>query len=190
MKNIVIGYQGIENSNNHRAARMLAVELNFDTLTLRPLLSSVNVVKALQNKEIDYGVMAFSTDVAGEVMETKNATKDVGLDILDSVSFDIHHCLFVKDADVKEEEIKIIASHPEALRECEKNVRMLFPGAEHMQVQDTAFAARSLSMGELSRDTAVLCSMNAGLENNLILLKADVEDLEHNGTTFSLVKIK
>lgn len=190
MKRVIIGYQGIENSNNHRAAKMIASELGFDSLELRPMVSSDNVVKALQCGEIEYGVMAFKTDVAGDVSETKIATEGLCYHVLHSVSFDIHHCLFKKNEHVEKADIKVIASHPEALRECRNTVSQLFPDAKMMEVEDTAYAAKALKEGVLPADTAVLCNMKAGLGNDLVLLKENLEDLEHNGTTFYLIQLR
>lgn len=182
---IVIGYQGMENSNNNTAAALLAQKLE-GTTELRPLVSSRNVVAALMAGEIDYGVMAISTDVAGEVAETREARKGTDLRQLDAVSLDIHHSLFKKSEKISNVEIKTIASHPEALRECVGNVKKVLPDADSMPVGDTALAAKMLRDGELSDDTAVLCSAAAGKQYGLCLIRENIEDLEHNGTTFAL----
>ncbi len=123
---IVIGYQGMENSNNNTAAALLAQKLE-GPAELRPLVSSRNVVAALLAGEIDYGVMAISTDVAGEVAETREARKGTALRQLDAVSLDIHHSLFKKSPQIATESIRTIASHPEALRECVGNVAKCCP---------------------------------------------------------------
>lgn len=182
---IVIGYQGMENSNNNAAAALLAQKLG-EAAELRPLVSSKNVVAALEAGEVDYGVMAISTDVAGEVAETREARKGANLRQLDEVSLDIHHSLFKKANEIPTESIRTIASHPEALRECTENVKTLLPDAVAMPVGDTALAAKMLHDGDLPDDTAVLCSAAAGNQHGLCMIKENVEDLEHNGTTFAL----
>lgn len=182
---IVIGYQGMENSNNNTAAALLSQKLD-GPAELRPLVSSRNVVAALLAGEIDYGVMAISTDVAGEVAETREARKGTALRQLDAVSLDIHHSLFKKSPQIATEKIRTIASHPEALRECAGNVAKVLPDAAAMPVGDTALAAKMLHDGELSDDTAVLCSTAAGKQHGLCLIQENIEDLEHNGTAFAL----
>lgn len=188
-QNIIVGYQGAENSNNHAAAIHFAEKYAWPGAELRPLVSGRNVVKALQAGEIQYGVYAYSTDVAGLVQENAEATAGVPLTIVDTFSIDIHHNLFKKHTSVPNESITAIASHPEALRECQRTVHALYPDAEDIAVQNTAVAARALCEGELPETTAVLCSLKAGAQFHLALIQANVEDLEHNGTTFALVTL-
>ena len=192
MKEIRIGYQGIEFSNNHAAAIQLAEKqgLAAERLRLIPLVSSSGVVAALTQLETDYGVMAVSTDAGGMVAETQEAILGKPLDMIETVSIDIHHCLFKKSDEVPDSSIRTIASHPEALKECIRTVSRLFPDAQMLAAQDTALAARQLHLGTLPDDTAVLCSLEAGTAEGLVLLQANIEDMHPNGTCFGLFRVK
>lgn len=185
-KKVRVGYQGMENSNNHRAALELSGRHEDWDADLIPMVSSANVTAALWAREIDYGVMAVSTDVAGAVEETARAMSGAGLQMADEVSIDIHHCLFKRKEEISVEDIRVIASHVEAIRECTETIEREFPGREFLAVPDTAMAAWNLGRGELPEDTAVICSLAAGMQNGLCLVKENVEDLEHNGTTFGI----
>ena len=63
VKRLKIGYQGAEGSNANIAAQKLIKEFP-DTkqieFELIPLITSEQVVKALKNHEIDYGVFAIA----------------------------------------------------------------------------------------------------------------------------------
>lgn len=189
-KVIKIGYQGAENSNNYNAAHLMAEHMSDTKIEFLPLISSENVMKALQKREITYGVMAISTDVAGEVEETKRACAGIELDTVDSININIHHCLFKKNENVNISDITEVASHIEALKECEKSIHQLLPKAKMISVEDTAMAAYKLKKGILSKNVAVLCSEQAGRKNELNMIKENIEDLEYNGTKFVMVKLK
>lgn len=184
-----LGYQGIENSNVHTATLHFVEKHGWSDMELIPLVSSINVIEALKKGEIQYGICAYTTDVAGPVAETAKALEGVSVNIMDTYSIDIHHNLFKKDDSVSNDEITAIASHPEALRECQKNINKMYPKAESIPVQNTAVAARDLNDGKLPKTTAVLCSKKAGAQYNLSLIQENIEDLEHNGTSFALMTL-
>ena len=192
MDNIKIGYQGEENSNNNRAAQIMADKVEIfkkKNIELIPLLSSENVIKALKDNKIDYGVMAFSTDAWGEVKETKVACENVMLKKISSVNIDIHHCIFKKNDNIHLKDINVIASHIEAIKECSKYIASNFKNIELYAADDTASAAKKLSKGLFTDRTAVICSIEAGMKNGLTLIDENIEDLEHNGTLFIMVKL-
>lgn len=186
---VIIGYQGTANSNNHRAAIQLAEKLALPNVELRPLITGKNVVAALQSGEIRYGAYAYSTEAAGLVRENVEATKGVSLKTVGSVSIDIHHHLFKKNASVPNDSITAIVSHPEALWECRHNAKKLYPNAEYISAANTGVAARALYEGELPETTAVICNEKLGAQFDLAYIRENFEDLEHNGTIFILVEL-
>jgi prephenate dehydratase len=189
MSKIIIGYQGTEGSNNNAAALAFVERMNWTDVELRPMVSGKNVMNALQDKTIDYGVFAYSTDARGLVAENVEATKDIQLQFVDLFNIDLHHHLWKKNSEISNDSITAIASHPEALYECKDTVKKLYPNADNIPVANTAVAASELAAGKLPETTAVLCSEKAAKISNLALVKDCVEDLEHNGTKFALVKL-
>ncbi len=187
-KKIAVGYQGMENSNNHRAAAAMADRLPHDDaeIELVPLISSANVVKALLDKSIEYGVMAVSGTDGWMVPETVEAREGVDLKQVDKICIEIHHYLFKKDATVPTDSIKKIASHPAALLVCHNHVRALYPNIQECPVEDTALSAKELSEGVLSADTAVLCSQKAGEQYGLCLIQGNMQDRDPNGVNFEM----
>lgn len=71
-----IGYQGVEGSNAEAAAKKLAERLSFKDAEFIPLISSKNVITALKQHRIDYGVVATKNTLGGTVRETFNAIKN------------------------------------------------------------------------------------------------------------------
>lgn len=179
-----IGYMGIPLSNSEKAAQVIAGKRNIDA-ELVPLVSSEGVVRAILSGSIDYGVVAVRNMVAGPVLETEKAMKLGNVRKIEEFSMPIYHCVFVKRKGAK---ISAVASHVQALGQTYRNISQLFPGADRLEVEDTALAAEMLADGRLPGDTAVICGMAAGLHYGLILLKDNVEDDPDNLTDFALLE--
>ena len=182
-----IGYQGIEGSNSQTSARNMAERLGWTDVEYVPLVHSKGVVSALQAGLVDYGVLATLNHIAGVVLETKAALKGVDYRVLAQDCIPIHHCLFVKDSSVTE--IHRVASHIQALRQCQGTLSRDFPGVDKKEEEDTAIAARHLAEGILPPDTGVLCRRDAGESFGLHLLRENLEDDPGNATEFALIQL-
>ena len=182
----IIGYQGIEGSNSEEAARLLAKKLDIRDYLLLPLVSSLNVLTCVETFKTDYGVVAIRNNHGGTVKESIDALYNSPLHKLDSIIIPIHHFLFVKDEDVKMSDIKYVSSHPQAFMQCKNTLNNDFTNIELVSDEDTATAARKLGNGIFSRQTAVLCRLNAGKMNKLHLLKSNLEDNQDNKTEFEI----
>lgn len=177
-----IGYMGIEGSFSQEAA----IFMN-SSAELVPLVNAQNVVDALNKGEIDFGVLAKMNSTAGEVKETKDALKNINYKIVKEYDLAIHHCLYIRQ-DKELEDITIIASHEQALNQTIQNREMLFKGMQVVEVEDTALAAKNLSEGLFSENTAVICSKVAGNIFNLKLLYENIEDRKDNITHFIMIQ--
>lgn len=187
---VIIGYQGAENSNNHMAAIYFAEKYGWENAQLRPLVSGANVAAALRSGEIQYGVYAYRTLAGGLVQENVTAMRGLDLRQIDHCQIAIHHSLYKKNESVADGEITAIASHPEALQQCRRTLKRLYPGIECIPAKNTAVAAQALADGELPETTAVLCSRRAGAQLHLSLIRRNVEDLKNNRTTFVLAALR
>ncbi len=186
---VIIGYQGVENSNNHMAAIYFAEKHAWAHPELRPLVSGANVAAALRSGEIRYGVYAYRTLAGGLVQENVKAMEGLNLKRIDQCQILIHHSLFKKNGSIPDHKITAIASHPEALRQCRQTLKRLYPDAECIPAKNTALAAQALAEGELPETAAVLCSRKAGTLLHLTLIRDNVEDLKDNRTTFVLAEL-
>jgi len=187
--NQIIGYQGDQYSNSMEAAARMAKKLSLSDVTLLPLISSQGVVNALLGGTIKFGVMAVENTLAGTVIETEKALSGLRHETLCTEQIHIHHCLF-KLPDTDDGLITVVASHIQALSQCEKNLNLLLPGSRRLELKDTAIGARYLREGKLPASTAVLCRRDAGEAYRLTMMAENVEDSDRNFTTFCLVKLR
>ena len=186
---IKIGYQGMRGSNSEFSANNMATKCGFENVVYVPLITSAGVVDALKNNKIDYGVMATNNIVAGTVIETQNACKNLQYKIIQEDKIPIHHCLFVKDETVLLKDITCVASHIQALSQCKESLNKLLPNAEKKQLEDTAIGAKYLSEGILTNTSAALCRKNAGEDFGLFLLCENIEDFKENYTEFMMINL-
>lgn len=181
---ILIGYQGILNSNSEEAAKEFAKDfVNIDYILL-PLVSSFNVLDNVNNGNIDFGVVAYENNNGGKVTETVKTVDHLNLNLVKEVVLPIHHFLFVKNSSVSLNDISKIASHSQALVQCQSNLNNSFPNVILVKDEDTATAARKLNLGLFDDNTAVICRLNAGFDNGLHLLMSNLEDNKNNKTKF------
>jgi len=180
-----IAYQGIPGCNSEEASEVFATNQGFVDPEYIPAVHSAGVIEMLRKGQADYGVMATRNLMAGEVTESSEALKGLSYRTVDAQWISIHHCLFVKNEGCR---IDRIASHVQAFGQCRKNLRKKYPGAELVEVEDTAIAARYLAEGKLPDNTAVICRKNAGEMFGLHLVEENLEDDPRNMTEFVLVK--
>ena len=186
-----IGYQGIPGSNSETASKQFVQRFALEPSTLVPLVTSKDVVYALREGTIDYGVMAVYNKIAGDVAETRDALQTIDYDMGGALAIPIRHCLF-KHPDTPLEGVTTIASHPQALLQTQKVRKQLYPTLSEVTTPDTALAAKQLATGELPRTTMVLCSKQAGLQHGLQFVREDMKDLPDditNETEFILVRL-
>ena len=187
-----IGYQGIQGSNAETASELFVQRFAMEPATLVPMVTSKEVVQALCEGSIDYGVMATRNKIAGDVAETTDALHTIDYDIYGALAIPIRHCLF-KRPDVQIEDVTTIASHPQALLQTQIVRKQLYPTLSEVETPDTALAAKQLASGELSPTTMVLCSKQAGLQHGLELVHEDLKDLPDeivNETEFLVVRLR
>ena len=165
-------------------------KLNLADVEYVPLVDSPHVIKAMKTGETDYGVCAVYNSVAGMVLETFFATNGVELFIRGETTMNIHHCLFKKRADIPDDELRFVASHILAIKQCEDHIRYSYPQLKNIEVEDTGKAAKDLADGVLSDEYAVLCRKNAGEMFGLCLIDENIEDYKDNRTHFCLFELK
>ena len=181
-----VAYMGIPGSNSEQAATELAGAMGWGVFALIPAEDSAGTVRAMDDGEADYGVVASKNVHAGPVIETEDvlaARPDI--EILRALWLPIHHCVFTKGPGV---EVRVVASHIQALLQTRRHLDELYPGLERREVVDTAIAAEMLADGRLPPDCAVICRRNAGEACGLTLVHENIEDIEGNMTEFELLR--
>ncbi|MBQ2639389.1 MAG: hypothetical protein IJF92_01300 [Bacilli bacterium] len=180
-----IGYQGIKYSNSYYATLEFINKEKLGEIELIDLTTSKNVIDNLISKNIDYAVLAIKNSIVGEVKETKKVLNN-SFKIISKIKIPIHHCLFRKKY-VKNENIKYIASHEQAILQTKNNINKMFNNIEYIYTKDTALSAKLLNENKLDKNSAVICPYQAGVKYNLHCIKKNIEDKSDNYTEFVLL---
>ena len=176
---------GIPFSNSAEMSVRMSTSLGLKDVEHVPLMSSKGVVDALMEGSIEYGVLAVENRFAGTVIETQKAMEGLPLEVLLLEWTSIHHCVFVKECGA---EVKKLISHVQALMQSQGNLRRLYPEAEFIECEDTAYAAEMLANGTIGPEYAAVCRKDAGEHYGLVLVHENVEDNAGNSTQFAIVR--
>lgn len=154
------------------------------------LISVENVLNALEKEKIDFGIFPIENSNGGIVLESVYAMSKHLFNIEKMFEIDVRHCLIARPG-VKKEDITLIASHDQGLKQCKMYLKRIWPNIEIKEWQDTADSVRALRDGELPPNTAVIASARAAKIYGMEILEEGIQDLKFNFTTFLLVsKIK
>jgi len=178
-----IGLSGNVGSFSEEAAIHYARENNVQNYELVYLISVDNVLKKLLKGEIDRGIFPIENSNGGIVYEAVYAMARYTFDIEKMFDIDIRHSLLVLP-EKKVSDIKIIASHDQALKQCKMYLKRKWPTIELKEWSDTAQAAKDLQEGKLPPETAVIAPRRCAELYGLDVLEEGIQDLKFNFTTF------
>jgi len=145
------------------------------------------VLSLVEKGEVEFGIFPVVNSRGGLVQTAFEAMGRHLFIMISELWMEVHQCLMVLP-EVKKEEIKKIATHPQAFSQCERYIKREFPDVKLIDWEDTAKAARDLSIGVLSKDTAVIAPARSAQIYNLQLLDKGIQDNHPNLTTFIVVK--
>ena len=140
-------------------------------------------MKALSNNEIDKGVFPIENSNGGIVYEAVYAMSEYLFKIEKLFEIDVRHCLLVKKG-VNVSDIKKVASHPQALKQCRMYLKRKWESVELQEYSDTASAAKDLQGGVFSSEVAVIAPKICSELYELDVLEEGIQDLKFNFTTF------
>jgi prephenate dehydratase len=181
MNNKIIAFQGITGANSNLACNKFYPE--FQT---KAFSTFADVFVAVENGEVEFGMIPLENSYAGRVSEIHNLLQDREVSIVAEHFFNVSHNLAaVKGSAISY--IEKVYSHPQALMQCSNNIRNLSNGKITVcDVSNTAEAARMVAeSGDKSK--AAICSKMAAEVNGLELLKENIQDDEGNMTTFVVI---
>ncbi len=181
-----IGIQGNKGSFSEVAANNFARSNEMEAFELEYLISSENVLAAVENKQVDVGIFAMENSRGGVVLESVKALAKHQCQILDMFHIPISQNLLTLE-NTSIDTITEIHSHRQALRQCRDFLTNYFWGLPLVEEDDTAEAARRLSEGELPKTAAVIANKSCAELYNLEVLQKDIHDLKNNLTLFLAV---
>jgi prephenate dehydratase len=100
---------------------------------------------------------------------------------------DVHHMLLVKSG-ATASTITTISSHDQALKQCRRYIKRMWPACDIAPYADTAQAAADLASGILPETTAVIAPRQAVELFGLQILEESIQDLKFNYTVFVVAK--
>jgi len=173
-----IVFQGEPGANSH-----LAIEEVFPKATAIPCPTFEDCFSAVTKGEADLAMIPIENSLAGRVADIHHLLPESGLHIIGEHFLPIHFSLMaLKGATLKD--ITSVHSHIHALGQCRKIIRK--HGWKAIVAGDTAGAAREIAeAGDKTR--AALAPAIAAEIYGLDILKANVEDAEHNTTRFVIL---
>ncbi len=178
-----IGVSGNIGSFSEEAAEYYCHKSNIKNFKLLYLISVDNVLFNLKNKKIDIGIFPIENSNGGIVYEAVYAMAKYNFKIKQMFEIDIKHCLLaLPEKNISD--IKKIASHDQALKQCKMYIKRKWSNAELIEWSDTAQAAADLKSGKLSSNTAVITPIKCAQIYNLDILEQGIQDLKFNFTTF------
>jgi prephenate dehydratase len=180
--NYKIGFLGPQGTFTQQAAEQLMPK----NCSLIPYPSIADVLLAADVGEVDGAVVPIENSIEGSVNLTVDfLAHQVQLRIIKEVVVPVSHSLLVNHG-VHLDEIKTVASHPQAIAQCRQYLREYLPDANVETVQSTAKAAENLKITG-SKDSAAIGTVLAADIYDLTILAANIQDRTNNNTRFVLL---
>ncbi len=186
-----VGIQGGRGSFNEHAAMNNLAKHGIPEYQLRYLHTTENVLKSLENHEIDFGQFALRNSLGGEVEESIEAMAGRNFSIVGTYQIKISHALMISPR-AQITDIKTIITHPQVLRQCEHNLKRLYSSIKlsvcRGELIDPAKVAELLAKDKLPKSVATVSNKFLAQIHNLKVVAEDLQDSDDNYTTFLLVK--
>jgi prephenate dehydratase len=147
-------------------------------------LSFHALCECLKNGKADYAVMAIENSIAGSILPNYFLLQEYHFNIVGELYLPIHMNLLALPG-VKLQDIKVIESHPMAIRQCTEFLYAL-NGVEIRESDDTALSAKRVSELKL-KDTAAIANEHAAKKFGLQLLEKRIETHKKNFTRFLIL---
>ena len=174
----IIAYQGCEGANSNLACIKFYPQYQakaFDTF--------FDVFEAVDKNEVDYGMIPLENSYAGRVSEIHDLLQKYQVSIVAEHFFPISHNL-VSIKGAKIEDIKEVYSHPQALAQCQNNLREL--GIKVFEFSNTAKSAQFIASAN-DKSKGAICSRYACDLNNLEIIKENMQDSVNDNITIFIV---
>lgn len=183
---IKLAVSGDKGSFSEEAGLLYAQRMGWDNPELVFAIDMEGVLKVVNSGQSEYGIFPVVNSRGGLVQTAFEAMGKYLFEMKDELWFEVYQCLMVRPG-VTKEQIKKIASHPQALSQCDRFIKREFPHVELVEWEDTAKAAKDLSEGLFSDDTAVIAPSRSAQIYGLDLLQKGIQDMHPNLTTFIIV---
>lgn len=146
---------------------------------LQPFSSIEEVVRTVESRNCDFGVVPIENSLEGSVHQTLDCLRESQLRLCGEVLLEVHHQLLSHASSLAE--VRRIYAHPQALAQCRHWLDANCPQAERLSATSNAEGARRL--GHEPAAAAIAGEMAARLYD-LPILARNIEDDPSNTTRF------
>jgi len=174
----IIAFQGELGANSHIACREA-----YPDMEAMPCATFEDVFAAVNEGHARLAMIAIDNSLAGRVADVHHLIPGADLYIIGEHFLPVRHQLLGLKG-TKVEDIKAVHSHVHALGQCRRVIREL--GLKAVVAADTAGAARQI-VGVGDPTQAAIATELAAEIYGLDILRANVEDAEHNTTRFVIM---
>ena len=181
-----LGISGAKGSFSEEAALQYITKNKFN-FSLQYLMDMENVLAAIHNNRIDFGIFPVVNPHGGLVKMAFEAMGKYFFQMIDEVWLQVNHCLLVQP-NIEQEQITRIVSHRQALAQCRHYIKDQFPNAKKIVWSDTAKAAEALACNEITSLSAVIAPQRCREIYNLKILASNIQDTHPNLTAFIVVR--
>lgn len=189
-KTLIFGIQGGKGSFNHQALGYYLQKNRIFKYQVKYLYTTKRVLEELYQGNIDFGQFAMHNSVGGVVQESVQAMAAYKFKIKSQFQIKIEHCL-MKRKDVELRHIKKIMTHPQVIKQCQKNIDKYLSNYEVVsgsdELIDHAKVAQQLARGKLDRMIAVLGPEKLSKIYDLEVVQRGLQDQDNNLTSFMMV---
>jgi prephenate dehydratase len=178
LNDIIIAYQGVEGAYSN-----LACKNSFPNSITIACNTFEDAMKLVESGTANLAMIPVENSTAGRVEEIYRLIPKLSLHIIAEHFEPVNHCLLgIKGSSL--ESIKYVASHPQALAQCHKNILNL--GLQAQAKFDTAGSAKEISEMNNPLYGAIASKLAAKLYN-LEILSDHFGDLQGNTTRFIIL---
>ncbi|ASP39485.1 prephenate dehydratase [Bacterioplanes sanyensis] len=171
----VVAYQGTQGAYSHLACSQV-----FPDAQALACDDFHSALAAVEQGTADRAMIPLENSTAGRVEEIYRLLPKTSLSIIGEHFEPVNHCLLAPPGTAIED-IRIAASHPQALAQCQQRLRNL--GIQASAAVDTAIAAQQLSEQPATGQAAIASSLAAELYG-LEILRQNFQDVSGNTTRF------
>ena len=140
-----------------------------------------SVVEEVMHDRADYGLVPYENSIGGSITETLDALAELDAPVCAETLVAIDQALM---ANCAPDEIKAVASKPEALAQCRKFLRTTLPTVEIIETTSTSAAVQRAAMAP--RTAAIDCRLGGRIHKVKVLFDR-IQDRAENITRFLVI---
>jgi prephenate dehydratase len=190
-KTITIGIQGGRGSFNEEAVIIYLQHNKITNAKIKHLQTTENVLKQLNDGEIDQGQFAVHNTLGGIVHESFRAMGKYSFEPVADYAMQIEHALMARQ-DATIDEIDTIMTHPQIFAQCKTKLEEKYKHLKQVvgegELTDHAKVAVHLAEKKLPKNVAVMGSRVLAQVYSLKIIEESLQDKKDIYTTFLLVK--